>query len=161
MAGGNRKGRRLHPDAIAGIALLALSAVGFWLTTGFREVPAMLSQNVPPTFFPRLVLGLIAAGGIGLIAGGLRAPRAGSSSPIRPLVFVTAGLVVLLPFAIMLVGTLATIFLVTLGLPLLWNERRLRFVVPLALGMPAAVYLVFTVALEVRFPTGLVATLLG
>lgn len=160
MAGGNRNGRRPHRDAIAGIALLALSAVGFWLTTGFREVPAMLSQNVPPTFFPRLVLGLIAAGGIGLIAGGLRAPRA-EPSPIRPLVFVTAGLVVLLPFAIMLLGTLGTIFLVTLGLPLLWNERRLGFVVPLALGMPAAVYLVFTVALEVRFPAGLVATLFG
>ncbi len=160
MTRGDDNGRGPHPDTIAGIVLLLLSALGFWLTTGFREVPAMLSQNVPPTFFPRLVLGLIAAGGIGLAAGGLRAPRL-ELSRLRPLVFVTAGFVVLVPFAIMLLGTLATVFLVSLGLPLLWNERRLRFVVPLALGMPAAVYLVFTVALEVRFPTGLAATLFG
>ena len=160
MTRGDGNERGPHPDAIAGIVLLVLSAAGFWLTTGFREVPAMLSQNVPPTFFPRLVLGLIAAGGIGLVAGGLRAPRP-ELSRLRGLVFLTAGLVVLVPFAILLLGTLATICLVSLGLPLLWNERRLRYVVPLALGMPAAVYLVFTVALEVRFPTGLVATLFG
>ena len=158
MAAGHEGRGRPHPDTIAGIVLLLVSAAGFWLSTGFREVPPMLSQNVPPTFFPRLVLGLIAAGGIGLIAGGLRGARA-EMSRIRPLVFVTAGFVVLVPFSILLLGTLATIFLVSLGLPLLWNERRLKFIVPLALGMPAAVYVVFSIALEVRFPAGLVATL--
>lgn len=160
MAGDSGSARGLHPDTIAGIVLLLLSAAGFRLTAGFPEVPPMLSQNVPPTFFPRLVLGLIAAGGIGLVAGGLRAPRK-TMSRLRPLVYVTAGLVVLVPLSIVLLGTLATVFLLSLGLPLLWNERRLKFIVPLAIGMPAAVYLVFTVALEVRFPAGLVAALFG
>ena len=157
MAAGHEGPWRPHPDTIAGVVLLLLCAIGFWLTTGFRDVPPMLSQNVPPTFFPRLVLGLIAAGSILLIAGGLRQAPV-EKSRLRPSVFVTAGFIALAPFSIILIGTLATIFLVSLGLPLLWSERRLKLIVPLAIGLPAAIHLLFTVALGVRFPVGLAAT---
>lgn len=44
-----------YQDSYVGVTLLALCAIIYWLTTGFAEVPAILSQNVPPTFFPRLV----------------------------------------------------------------------------------------------------------
>ena len=49
-----------HQNSIAGIILLGLCTIAYWLTTGFSEVPAMLSQNVPPTFFPRVVISIIA-----------------------------------------------------------------------------------------------------
>jgi hypothetical protein len=49
---------------------------------------------------------------------------------------------------------LLTLFLVAVVLPIAWGERRLHIVGGLAFGLPAAVYVVFTLALGVRFPAG-------
>ena len=65
----------MHADVLMGGSLLAFCAVAFYATTLFREVPAMLSQNVPPTFFPRVVLGAMAVFAGMLIVSGLRQPR--------------------------------------------------------------------------------------
>jgi len=51
-------------------------------------------------------------------------------------------------------GTLLTLFLVAVVLPIAWGERRPHIVGALAFGLPAAVYIVFTLALGVRFPAG-------
>lgn len=144
---------RRHGDVLAGGVLLAVAALGFWLTTGFREVPAMLSQNVPPTFFPRLVLGLIVVLSIVLIARGVRR-AATPPAAIRPTVLTTALVVVLTPVAVALLGTWLAIAAVCLVVPWLWGERRWRRVGLLALGMPAFVYVLFALALELRFPVG-------
>jgi putative tricarboxylic transport membrane protein len=149
-----------HQDAVAGLILLGFCALAYWLTTRFAQVPAMLSQNVPPTFFPRLVLGLIALLSVILIARGLK--RSAEPKPrLRPAVFVTAAVIILATALVRPLGTLATLFLVTFVLPLTWKERRLGIIAVLAIALPAAVYVVFTLALGVRFPPGLVASLLG
>lgn len=150
--------RRLHPDTLAGIVLLALAALGFWLTTDFREVPAMLSQNVPPTFFPRLVLGLIGILSLVLAIGGARRHRVPDRERIRAIVLATAVLIVLTPVAIWLVGTWPSLALNCLALPLLWGERRMHLIAILTVGLPVFVYLVFGVALGLRFPAGLIAS---
>ena len=160
MAKAQEGSRRIHTDTIVGTVLLLLCAFGLWLTTGFDSVPAILSQNVPPTFFPRLVLALIALGSLALIAGGLRQSPQDIAIP-KPVVLSTAVVIVMAPFSIILIGTLATIFLIGLLLPLLWRERRIRLILLLAAGLPVAVYVVFTVALGVRFPLGFVASLAG
>jgi hypothetical protein len=145
--------RRPHGDVLAGAALLAVTAFGFWLTTGFREVPAMLSQNVPPTFFPRLVLGLIAVLSIAMIARGARRamPR---PVAIRANVLTTAVVVVLTPLAVALLGTWLTIAVVCIAIPWLWGDHRFKLVGLLALAMPVFVYALFALALELRFPVG-------
>lgn len=153
-----RTARSLHPDTLAGLVLLALAALGFWLTTGFREVPAMLSQNVPPTFFPRLVLILIGGMSLALAVGGRRRQDAAEREPIGRIVFATAALILAAPVAIWLVGTWPSLALSCLCLPLLWGERRMHLIALLALGLPAFVYLVFGVALGLRFPAGLIAS---
>ena len=176
-------------DTLAGLAVMAICAMAWWLTTGFDEVPAILSQNVPPTFFPRLVIGTAALLGGILMAGGLRrragnlaaglrrrvrgmvdrestsdlsAPRedAGGAASLPPVFWATAGLVAAAGVLIPLVGTLVTVGLVAIALPLLWGERRVRLVAALALGLPGAIYVVFTLALGVRFPVGLIWNLL-
>jgi hypothetical protein len=152
MADPTRRGRP-HGDVGAGAVLLAAAAVGFWLTTGFREVPAMLSQNVPPTFFPRLVLGLIAVLSVALIARGMR--RAASPpAAIRATVLTTAIVVLLTPLAVALLGTWLTIAVVCIAVPWLWGERRCKLVGLLALAMPVFVYALFALVLELRFPVG-------
>ncbi|MCZ0955270.1 MAG: hypothetical protein OXJ56_22135, partial [Rhodospirillaceae bacterium] len=59
-------------DSLAGLAVVGVCAVAWWMTAGFDEVPPILSQNVPPTFFPRLVIGTAALLGGLLAAGGIR-----------------------------------------------------------------------------------------
>ena len=165
-------------DSLAGLAIVAVCAVAWRLTAGFDEVPAMLSQNVPPTFFPRLVIataallgGLLIAGGIRRRAGDVARRRAvGEPSPppeetgraaLPPPVFwATAGVVAAAGVLIPLAGTLLTLGVVAIVLPLWWGERRFRLVAALALGLPGAIYVVFTVALGVRFPVGQVWNLL-
>ena len=142
-----------HHDTYVGVTLLALCAAIYWLTPGFTEVPAMLSQNVPPTFFPRLVLTFVAILSVVLIFNGL------SKSPeinvrIEPAVPVTAASVVRAGLVAGLLGTLPTLALIAIALPLAWGERRLRPIAILAIGLPASIYLIFSVALGVRFPPG-------
>ena len=159
-------------DSLAGLAVVGVCAVAWWLTAGFDEVPAILSQNVPPTFFPRLVIGTAALLGGLLVAGGIRrraaeAPgsadageastphdRAGPAGLPPPVFWATAGLVAAAGILVPLIGTLPTLGLVAILLPLLWGERRYRSVAVLALGLPGAIYTVFTLGLGVRFPIG-------
>ncbi len=161
-------------DSLAGLAILGVCAVAWRLTAGFDEVPAILSQNVPPTFFPRLVIATAALLGGLLLAGGIRrravdlagratangrpvsGDKAGGTALPPPVFWATAGLVAAAGVLIPLVGTLLTVGLVAIALPLLWGERRFRLVAALALGLPGAIYAVFTLALGVRFPVGLI-----
>lgn len=153
-----RSPRGLHQDVTVAFVLLALCGVGYWLTADFDTVPAMLAQNVPPTFFPRLVLGLIGVLTVIMLLIGLKKPRV-EYERIKPMVPVTGMLVATAPLLIAPLGTFPTLFLVTLVLPIVWGERRRRAVITLAVLLPIAVYLIFTLALGVRFPTGALAAL--
>ena len=142
-----------HQDSLIGVCLIAFCAFVMWLTTGFDEVPAMLSQNVPPTFFPRLVLAIIAALSAVLVLQGLRKERQ-RHERIERAVFVTAAIIAVAGVLLSFIGTFVTLCLVAIVLPLAWGERRKHLIGALALGVPVGVYVVFTLALGVRFPAG-------
>jgi putative tricarboxylic transport membrane protein len=142
-----------HQDSLIGVCLIAFCGFVYWLTTGFDTVPPMLSQNVPPTFFPRLVLGIIIALSVVLILQGRRKTR-DVNETVKPAVFVTAIIIAVAGALLSFAGTMLTLFLVALVLPLAWGERRLRLIGALAVGLPVAVYVLFTLALGVRFPVG-------
>ena len=146
---------RLSRDVGAGVALLLFCGALLFATTFFPDVPAALSQNVPPTFFPRAVLAAIAVLSLGLIVSARR-ERDEPKPVVEPSVFVTAGIftstVALVPY----LGMLAAVGLVSIALPLYWGERRARRIVGLALGLPLAVHVVFVLALGMRFPSGVV-----
>lgn len=142
-----------HQDSLIGVCLIAFCGFVFWLTTGFDEVPPMLSQNVPPTFFPRLVLAIIALLSIMLVVTGLR-KEPETKEKIEPAVFVTAAIIAVAGLLLSFAGTLLTLSLVAIVLPIAWGERRARLIGALAVCLPAAVYLLFSVALGIRFPAG-------
>ena len=142
-----------HQDSLIGLCLIAFCAFVFWLTTGFDEVPPMLSQNVPPTFFPRLVLAIIALLSLALIVQGLK-KTAEAKEKIKPAVFVTAAIIAVAGALLSYAGTLLTLSLVAIVLPVAWGERRAHLIGALAVCLPAAVYLIFSVALGIRFPAG-------
>lgn len=141
-----------------GIVLLAFCAALYWLTTRFDSVPAALSQNVPPEFFPRLLLAFIAALSVVLMlrGGGKKAgaaPAAGAAADNKKGLAAAAAAwlgCALFHFA----GALPAMLFICLALPLILGERRRGMLALYALGFPAAVYAVFAMLLEVRFPEG-------
>jgi NO-binding membrane sensor protein with MHYT domain len=144
---------RFSRDVVAGVALLLVCGTAFYATTTFREVPAMLSQNVPPTFFPRIVLAVLALLSLALLAFS-RNKRDEPRAPLERPVYVTAGIFTVAVALVPYVGMLATVFLVSIGLSLYWGERSVIRIACLALGLPLAVYVVFVLALGMRFPSG-------
>lgn len=147
------QGRGTHGDVFVGLGLLLFCAGAYGSTTTFRSVPAALSQNVPPTFFPRLVLGAIAALSLLLVLRGIgRAPEPREKVSAR--VPVTGILLVLAVVLVAPLGMLATVGLVALVLPYYWGERRPARLAALALGLPLAIHGIFAVAFGLRFPRG-------
>ncbi|MDH3507489.1 MAG: tripartite tricarboxylate transporter TctB family protein [Gammaproteobacteria bacterium] len=142
-----------HQDSLIGVCLVAFCGFVFWLTTGFDEVPPMLSQNVPPTFFPRLVLSIIALLSLALVVQGLK-KEVDAKETIEPAVFVTAAIIAVAGLLLSFAGTLLTLSLVAIVLPIAWGERRAHLIGALAVCLPAGVYLIFSLALGIRFPAG-------
>ena len=77
------------------------------------------------------------------------------SERIHPIVYVTAAFLILVVAAIKLIGTFPVLMAACLGLPLLWNERRWKIIVPFVLLFPALVMLLFGHVLGVYFEPGL------
>lgn len=142
-----------HQDTMTGFVLLVFCAITYWLTTGFTEIPAMLSQNIPPTFFPRLVLSIIALLSILLIAMSIRR-RPEITTRIPPAVWISGAIIALAGAVTGVLGTLPTLGLVAVVLPIAWGERRYPVIGALAVCLPGSIYVIFTLGLGVRFPVG-------
>jgi hypothetical protein len=91
-----------------------------------------------------------------LIIRGLILPRV-PKEPIKKRVLLTAGIVTAAILLMQPLGMLLTVSLLAVVMPMAWGERRYRRLVILALALPLAIHLVFTVALGIRFPLGLLA----
>lgn len=148
------EGPKLHPDVYVGVSLLVLCGLVGWNTTTFREVPAMLSQNIPPTFFPRLVLYVIA--GLSAVLVVSRWKRNSDTKKRVPRgVFVTAAVITATVALVPRLGMLATLCLASIVFPLCWGERHALRITLLAVGVPLSIYAIFVLGLGMRFPEAL------
>lgn len=142
--------------------LLAVCAALYYTTTGFEEVSPLFAQDMPPERFPRMLLWVIVALSLALpFERALRKEKGkvldkGRSKPVQPIVYLTAGFLALSVFLIQFIGTFLVLVLVSIGLPLLWGERRLKILVPFVVVFPTAVMVLFTKALGVYFDPGVV-----
>jgi putative tricarboxylic transport membrane protein len=147
-------------DLVVGLALVAVCGVLYYVTSTFEEVAPLFAQDVPPERFPRMLLWVI--GGLALVLPFEQALRGNRgavldkarSEPIHPVAYVTAGFLVIAVVAIQWIGTFLVLLIVCLGLPLLWNERRWKIIVPFVLVFPALVMVLFGRVLGVAFETG-------
>ena len=154
--------RLFHPvDSVVAAIILAACAFLFYRTTTFDTVPAMLSQNIPPSFFPQIVLILIMLLTAALpFEHLLRANRGrnidkGRAEPVQLVTWLTIAAVVAISVAMPWLGTLLTMVAVCLVVPPLWGEHRLRFILPFAVLFPLAVGLLFQRVLGVFFERGI------
>jgi putative tricarboxylic transport membrane protein len=168
--GGAMDERRSAPvihrtDLVICLIILAVSLALFYATTRFESVIDVLSQNIGPGLFPQILLVLIIVLTLALPVEHLFLERgaaqldSGRSDPIRPMTWVTMGLLTLAVALMPVLGTVLTMVAVCLAVPWLWGERRVRIVVPFALLFTAAVTLIFSVILKVHFDPGLLGLL--
>ena len=155
----------LGRDALAGLILLAISLA---LLVQSFSLPSLPIVPVGPGFFPRIVLGFLAAASVVLIfqdwskqkQRALAVASAGDAAPRRnyPLVAavfaVVAGYIVLLPLLGFRVAT--ALFVATLQATLDWPKTTRQWVVliVIAAGTAAVTYLLFETYLLVLLPRG-------
>ncbi len=148
------------PDAILALVLIALCVLFYRVSAGFPEPGLFLGENVLPEHFPRLLL--VAIGILALLVPFEhrleldRWPliRKARGAPIGASTFVTMGFLLILVGIGEWIGTILTIVLAAVGLPLLWGERRWLLVVPYALIFTGIVTYLFSIILSVYFEPG-------
>ena len=114
----------------------------------------MLSQNVPATFFPRLVLATIATLSVAVGAAGLRRQR--EFRPTVPTKIIGTGAIFVVTVALVQVlGMLTAVCFVAIAMPLYWGEQRAVRIALLFVCLPIAIYLIFVVTLGMRLPSGI------
>ncbi len=132
----------------------------YYETGGFDKPALFLGDNVLPEEFPRMLLWII--GGLALVLPfehlleQKRHPliRKARRAPIGFTTWATiALLLVILAFAPML-GTVLTILVSSLALPILWGERRWLLLIVYAILFTALVTYIFAGLLSVYFEPG-------
>lgn len=137
-----------------GGGILILCAVLYYLTAQFDSAPTALSQNIPPEFFPQLMLTLIALLACFLFIQPARLSHGGAVQ-ISVKMLATAALLAAVCVVFQYVSAAAGMVLCCIVLPLLWGERRPTGIAIYAVLYPVAVYGLFGGVLNVRFPENL------
>lgn len=149
----------LPRDLIAGVVLLMLCAILFYVTTTFEEDLLGAQQGTPPTLMPRLILGVIALLSVIMILQGLRAGPAPKLGAPPVTVWATALVLGAAAIAFDVVGVPLVFSAICVIIPVLWGARNWLAIILFALAVPTAIYGVFRLLLEVRFPMGPLAAL--
>lgn len=153
-------------DLALALIILAICAALYYATTRFETVAPMFAQDVPPEFFPRLLIWTIVVLTLLLPFEHLFLARRRTDldqdrgDRIRPNTVITGALLVAVVVAMPWLGTAPTMVVVCLLLPRLWGETRLWVVIPFAVVFPGAVTFVFSYLLKVHFEPGVLGVVL-
>ena len=149
------------------LVLLVICGLLYYETSTWETVVPALSQNIPPTFFPRVIIGCIIFLSLLLPFESYHAIKQGTdleedrSARIEPITFITGlGLVLIVALSEWL-GTDLSMVLACVLLPILWGERRWWRVALFATLFPLIVHLIFVEGLLVHFLPGILEPILG
>ncbi|WP_316977102.1 tripartite tricarboxylate transporter TctB family protein [Shumkonia mesophila] len=145
---------RLRGDDKVAVTVIVLSAIFFWITTTFDEVPSALTQGVPPESYPQLLLGTLIFLAVVLVFES-RTRTEKSKKPIKPIVYYTGAILVVAALSINWLGIFGGMVIACAAIPLLWGDRRYKAVGTFVVVLPIAIYELFHGVLEVQFPLGI------
>jgi len=150
-------------DLSLAVVILVVCGILYYLTTRFEKVPELMSQNIPPEWFPRLLIWVIVILTCIIPFEHLFHKKGKAhldenrSARIKPISIYSAILLCCIVLLMPWVGTAVSLVLVCALLPLLWGERRMKVIVPFAVVFPAMVTLLFTKVLGVYFEPGILS----
>ncbi len=148
-------------DLTLAVVILAVCGVLYYLTTRFEKVPELMSQNIPPEWFPRILIWVIVLLTVIIPFEHLMHKKGKKhldedrSARIKPISIYSAILLCCIVVSMPWLGTFLTLILVCVLLPLLWGEKRIKVLLPFAIIFPALVALLFTKVLGVFFEPGI------
>jgi hypothetical protein len=154
------------PDLVLTVIILAFCGLVFFWTSEFEEVPQLLAQNIPPEWFPQLLLWTIIVLTVTLpfehlfMKAGKKELDEDRKAKIKPIAILTALLLLGVVIMFETLGTIISMILVCILMPLLWGERRLKMIFSFAIIFPLAVAFVFSYLLKVYFEPGILAMFL-
>jgi multisubunit Na+/H+ antiporter MnhB subunit len=135
-------------------AIIAFCLAAWWITTEFDRMPPILKRGIQPSDFPQLIAGLIIV--LTLLMMVLDPVRVAERVGNRT--WVSMALMGVFAFAT-LVDFFLALAIFSVGLALLWGERRASALALVGLVMPSAVFLLFDLVFRIRFPRGLLTSL--
>ncbi len=144
------------------LVIIGICAVLYFITTTFEAVSPLLTQNIAPEWFPRLLLWVIVLMSLILpfehrfVSGGKKSLDRDREQRIPNKVIVTAGLLILVVASVEVFGTFLAMVFVCAALPILWGERRWKVLVPYVVIFTVVVAFVFTKILKVYFQPGII-----
>ena len=148
-------------DLTLAVVILAVCGVLYYLTTRFEKVPALMSQNIPPEWFPRILIWVIAILTVIIPFEHLMHKKGKKhldedrSARIKPISIYSAILLCCIVVSMPWLGTFITLILICTLMPILWGEKRVKVLLPFAVIFPALVALLFTKVLGVFFEPGI------
>lgn len=140
------------------LAVLLFCAYVAYLTTTFERVPKALVQGVQPADFPLLLIGVILLLTAVLVWQLIHNPDP-PRSRLPATFFVTVGLFLAFASIAAWVDLFAGFAVFAVGLSLAWGERRPVPILAIAVVLPLAIFLLFDLVLEIRFPRGVLTSL--
>ncbi|MDX9861056.1 MAG: tripartite tricarboxylate transporter TctB family protein [Rhodospirillales bacterium] len=147
-------GPRLRSDDKVAIVVIVLSALVYWVSTTFDEVPRALAQGVQPASYPQLLVGALIVLAIALVFESRTRPEK-SKKPVKPMVYYTGAVLVVSALSINWLGIFGAMVIPCAVIPFLWGDRRTKTVIAFVVILPIVVYLLFHGVLEVQFPLGI------
>nr|WP_300314655.1 tripartite tricarboxylate transporter TctB family protein [Halomonas sp.] len=143
-------------DLLPGLLLLTMVAVLFAVTLQFDTVPAAFAQGMQSAAMPQLILVLITILTIVMIYQG-HGHEEDKKAPMTWRFWATAAVLLSAAFLFKWLGITLTTALTCFALPLLWGERRITRVAIYSIATPLCIYLLFTHALQLRLPQGVLS----
>ncbi len=151
------------------LALIIFGVCGtlYYLTTEFEQVADLFAQDIQPEFFPRMLIWAIVLLTLFIpiehrfLKGGSAGLDKNRKIQIKPMALLTMALLTTIVATILWVGTIASMIIVCVAMPLLWGERRPKVLIPYALIFPVLITLLFNKVLGVHFEPGLIEALFG
>jgi len=147
-------GPRLRNDDKVAIVIIVLSALVYWVSTTFDDVPKALAQGMQPAAYPQLLVGALIVLSIILVFEN-RARQEKSRKPVKPMVYYTGAVLAVSVLLITWLGIFGAMVIPCAVIPFLWGDRRTKAVIAFVVTLPIVVYLLFHGILEVQFPLGI------
>lgn len=146
------------------VAIVILCGVGalWYHTTQWDALPAFVQRGLPPSLFPRIWLGAMVILTLFLPFEQYLQGEHGAAldndrqKPVKGITYLTMLLMVPISASMEWLGSAVVIVLITVVLPLIWGERRLKILIPYVLIFPPAVMFLFKFAFKVNFEPGVI-----
>lgn len=130
--------------------IIAGCLAAIFATTGFERMPPILKRGIQPSDFPQIVAGLI----IILSLMSIRWEPQKILQKMSKQTTLTIAIMIAFPI-ITIIDLFIALAIFAATMTVIWGERRMFVIAIVAVIIPTAVFFLFDIVFDIRFPRGL------